>query len=560
MAIIDQVKISWEKLRVNFEKSPLLGSGLVFVGVFLLYASIYLNNSGILFTDDHFFHFKYAYLIRTQGWEVVRNFKWISIVPNGRVTYLLTLFNLALIPFTYFKNLEFGLKISDIFWASSSLSIFFYVMRKFKLRYAFFWILLLISGTYFAERLLIGRALVLVPAFLMLELYFTKEKKYLKFFFVSLLHIVWHPATFFLPLVMALLVEAARILAGSKFFWKNLAGSAVALIVGNALISNSLVGLSQQVFNVQLIAMKKVGSNEVAIGGGELYPVDLFKMLAISEFFLLLILVCFAVVIYYYVSAKRKKDYSLNGEDGILIYSAFLFALMSFAGAMSVSGRFYDYYFVSIVFLAASVFTVLSKRKAIVVQAVLGRVILAGLTVFFLVATLNSFLNIKRDVDGGHYWLTGEVATWVAEKSKENDRVFLDNWSFFPVAFFYDSKNSYNVGLEPESSHKTNPALYWKWYNIFVYRMYCDQERDCVAEKKNLVEKIKVADGEQKKEMQKENSRKIIESIKNDFGAHFVIVSGELGNVLDLNPDLIVDKIEKHSEIDDANIRGYELK
>jgi hypothetical protein len=560
MTVIDQVKISWEKLRVNFEKFPSLGAGLVFVSVFLLYASVYLASPGFLFKDDHFFHFKYAYLIRTQGWTAVQNFRWIPINLNQSLAYPLTLFNLALIPFTYFKNLELGLKISDIFWASLSVSTIYWVFRKLKLKGAAFWILALVSVIFFAERMLVGRALVLVPAFLMLELYFAKEKKYFKFFFVSLLQIVWHPATLFFPVVMALLVEAARILAGSKFSWKSLPGAGVALLVGLKLISFDLLGFLRQVLDVQLTAIQKANSPAVAIGGSELYPVDLFKVLESSEIFLLLLLVCFGIVIFCYVSAKRKKAFSLDKEDGTLVFSAFLFALMSLVGSMSVSGRLFDYYFVAVVFLAASVATILLKRKAIVVQATPRKVFLGGLTIFFLVATLSSFLNIKREMDGGHYRLIGEVATWVGERSNENEKVFLDNWSFFPVVFFYNSKNFYNTGLEPEIVRWRDAPLYWKWYNILVYRMYCDQPLDCATAQEKFTATLKTASEAQKQQLKQENSRKIIESIKNDFGAHFVIVSGELGNVLDLNPDLIIAKIEKRSETDDVNIRGYELK
>ena len=90
--------------------------------------------------------------------------------------------------------------------------------------------------------------------------------------------------------------------------------------------------------------------------------------------------------------------------------------------------------------------------------------------------------------------------------------------------------------------------------------MYCDQPLDCATAQEKFTATLKTASEAQKQQLKQENSRKIIESIKNDFGAHFVIVSGELGNVLDLNPDLIIAKIEKRSETDDVNIRGYELK
>ena len=92
-----------------------------------------------------------------QGWDAVRHFKWIAIEPGNSIAYQLTLFNLALIPFTYIKDMTIGLKVSDIFWASLSVSTIYYTFRKFKFSWPSLWILALASVGVFAERVLIGR-------------------------------------------------------------------------------------------------------------------------------------------------------------------------------------------------------------------------------------------------------------------------------------------------------------------------------------------------------------------------------------------------------------------
>ncbi len=562
MLIVSRINNYLRQLDKNFRAYPIIGSAMIFFLTSLLYASIYIKNPGTLFTDDHFFLFKYAYVIRMQGWDAVRHFKWIAIEPGNSIAYQLTLFNLALIPFTYIKDMTIGLKVSDIFWASLSVSTIYYTFRKFKFSWPSLWILALASVGVFAERVLIGRALVLVPAFLMLELYFAKEKKYFKFFLISLLHIVWHPSTFFFPMVIALLIEVARMLANSKFFGKNIIGATLAFFIGINLTLYSIVGLLWQVVTIQLLATQKANDNGLKIGGTELYPVDLFKMTTGSQMMLLLLLSCFSITICYYVAVKRNKI-PLNEsekEDNVLLYSAFLFALMSFAGSILVSGRFYDYYFVSVIFLAAAVITVLLKRRDLLVAPKIMRYFLAGVALFFLVAVTNVFLNVKHDISNSNYDVLGEVASWVALRSNKDDRIFLSDWSLFPVAFFYNSKNIYNIGIEPEGLRMANPELYWKWYNIFVYRMYCDKAYDCLAENKKMSADIGAASEEQKKQMTKENSRKIIESIKNDFDSRFLVISGALGNVIDMNPDMIADKIEKSASIDGEDIRGYELK
>lgn len=558
MDFVNKTKKILNKIGDSWKDYPFFASIGVFILVFLLYASIYLNNPGISALDDHFFHFKYAYLIRTQGWGVVNNFNWVAIEPGGSGRYQLMLYNLALIPFTFIKNMVLGLKISDIFWASLSVSGVYYAFRKFKVIYPLFWIFALISIIHFDMRMLLGRSLVLVPALLMLELYFAKEKKYGKFFLISLLHVAWHTSTFFLPLVIAILIEASRILAGGKFFWRNPLAAIFGSLVGLKLISYSISGLIQ-VVGVQLLATQSANDVGAKIEGNELYPRDIFKLLGASEILLILLSVSFLIVIYYYLDSKKNED-EKNKERNIILYGAFLFALMSFSGTLIASGRFYDFYFISVIFLAAVVSTILLEKKDLIIKFSLKKYILSGFIIFFLLANADSFLNLRQAIAKTDYRPTGEIANWIADKSNENDRIFLIDWSSFPAAFFYNSKNVYNVGIEPKGALMANPASYWKWYNMFVYGFYCDQPESCVSQKEAFDEEVAKASNEQQKELKQENSRKIIESIKKDFGAHFVLTGNAFASILELDPELIKNSHTIKSEYNGSTMKGLELK
>jgi hypothetical protein len=518
-----------------------------------------------MFLDDHFFHFKYAYLIRTQGWDVVKNFKWISVGAGRSGVYQLTLYNLAMIPFTYFKDMILGLKISDIFWVSLSMSVIYYSFRRFKIRYPMLLILVLASLSYFMDRMLIGRALVLVPGLVMLELYFATEKKYAKFFFVSLLHVAWHTSTFFLPLTIAVLAEAARILAGQKFFWKNIAAAVGGFFVGINLTLYTIAALIAGTIGVQFATTQLDGNISPRVEGAELYPVDMFKMLSHSEITLLFLFVCMAVVFCYYMIAKKretKEGRPSEKSSNFVLYAAFLFALMSFAGSIIMSGRFYDFYFVSVIFLLGIILTRIFEEKKVVMEPYLKSYVLVGVVAFFMFATVGSFLDRKQAIARTDYRPIGEVAAWIEGKSNENDRIFLSDWGYFAVAFFYNSKNIYTMGMEPRSAIVENPVLYWKWYNIFAYGIYCDKQEDCVAQNTEFNEKIeKAGSDEEKQAIQKENSKKIIESIRNDFKAKYLIVSGGFASIIELNPELINDSATVQSGYNGSMIiKGFELK
>jgi len=539
------------------------GTLFVFLFVFFLYASLYMANPGIYAMDDHFFHFKLAYLIRTQGWDVVLHFNRIAIEPGHSVNYQLALYNLALIPFTYIKDAILGLTISDIFWGSLSVSLVYFAFRKFKMRYSMLWMLILISLEYYMDRMLTGRALVLVPGLVMLELYFATAKKQWKFFLVSALHVAWHPASFFFPLAIALIVEAARSLDRKKPYWWNILAAIGAFFVGINLTLYKITYLLGGIFNVQLSAAQTAIGSGPKAEGAELYPVDIFAIFSKSEFILLALVVCFFAVFFYYIRAKKTQNTETSnseGRDNVPMYAAFLFTLMVLAGSMIVSGRFFDFYFVAVVFMAGMVLTRIAEDKMMVFNPSLKKYIFFGIVLFFMFVTTSSFLDRRQQMARTDYRPIGEVASWIAQKSKTDDRVFLSDWSYFTVAFFYDSKNVYTMGIEPQGALATRPDLYWKWYNMFAYGIYCDQPEDCSLQKQAFDEKMASATDDEKQQLQKENSAEIINSITHDFQAHYVLSMGALSSIIKLNPDMIADQTSVKSDLNNSVVDGFELK
>ena len=51
----------------------------VFLLVFLIFSLGHAIFGKAPEHDDHYFHIKYAYLLRTQGWNVVDHFDWIYL-------------------------------------------------------------------------------------------------------------------------------------------------------------------------------------------------------------------------------------------------------------------------------------------------------------------------------------------------------------------------------------------------------------------------------------------------------------------------------------------------
>ncbi|MFA5872137.1 MAG: hypothetical protein WC858_05480 [Parcubacteria group bacterium] len=552
--------------KTSWIKNPLISSFFIFAFVFSAYGAFYLATPGVSALDDHLFLFKYSELIREQGREAINNFHWLPLsrFSSGDTAYSVSLFNFALIPFTYFKDKLFGLKLSDIFIASLSLGIFYYALRKLRIKFAFLLVLFLLSIYYFSSRLLMGRAVLLISSLVILEYYFAVNKKYKKLFVASFLHVLIHQATFFLPLLIAAAVEISRFISAKTVFWKNIWPPIFAAIIGMMFypgFPGNLFGLSKTLINLHgsILSSGDMGLVE----GMELARTKLTSAVEHSTLLLLMLLASFAVAVYYYLESKQRVGDEKNPAHtklDLLHISSFLIAFAFFGGSLLLSGRFYDFYFTSAVLLFAITLQRLAADEKIKITTGAGKSLIAGTAIFLIVAAGNNFINIKRNVFRNDTNPWEKTSTWLKKQSSLNDLVFLQNWSHFPAAFFYNQQDNYTMGAEPKLLLDYNPQLFWEWFNIFRNNYYCGLPKNCFEEKQASLDSIR-NDQNKKEEFEKKNSALIIKAIREDFRSKLVLSdSSSLNNLLEKNPDMIADRFESKSKITGITVRAYVLK
>lgn len=541
-----------KEIQENYIKHPLIGSILVFLLVFALSLSFTLTTSGFLFKDDHFFHFKYAYLLKTYGFEINKNFDWMYLteeIKNSTI-HRATFFQIALIPFTLIKNLELGLKISDAFWASTSLSLIYYSFRKLKISYPLLMILLLVASYFSMERFLAGRTFVFSTGLIFILIYLAIREKYFKFLFLSLLFIFWHPAIFFMPVLITSIVEIARHFVYKKINYFGFLGWIL-----SALIASFYYSLDT-FLNISAF-LKKTFYNVDLGQGAEMHRINIFKIAGFSEIFLLMLIFSFFFVIKRYVS--QKKSFTENPQNLVIIYTAFLFVLFSLNGAIMINGRFIDYYGAGVALLTGACITQFKQNKKDFTKNE-NFFLLGGVLIFIFVIGANTFNQLKTKAHFNDISAQKSVAEWVASHSSTKDRVYLYNWSDFPINFFYNHKNIYAMGMEPMQLYYYNPELYWKWYNIFNNAYYCNIPKDCKVQAEKYTASLKNLSLGEAQKISRINSRKILESIKNDFQAKYIISDEKNRQLFELNPDLIADSFSAKSEINEDTIWAYELK
>jgi hypothetical protein len=64
------------------------------------------------------------------------------------------------------------------------------------------------------------------------------------------------------------------------------------------------------------------------------------------------------------------------------------------------------------------------------------------------------------------YSLYAGASQWLAENSPAGVRVFQTDWDDFPRLFYYNTHNTYLVGLDPTYLQLYDPELYDEWVQI----------------------------------------------------------------------------------------------
>jgi hypothetical protein len=91
----------------------------------------------------------------------------------------------------------------------------------------------------------------------------------------------------------------------------------------------------------------------------------------------------------------------------------------------------------------------------------------AVLIVLFLPGFWLTYINARETIqDSKPEDLYSEAATWLAENTREGSRIFQTDWDDFTRLFYYNTHNTYLVGLDPTYLSLYNGRLYEEWVDI----------------------------------------------------------------------------------------------
>lgn len=410
--------------------------------------------------NDGFYHIKLAWLMRTEGLKPDFPFLPLSILNEREFYDHHFLFHVALIPFT-FGDLRIGAKWAAVTFAGLAFLAVWYLFHRQRVPFAWLWALGLLGiSDAFLYRMSITRAQSLSLGMLALAYAWLLEGKYKHLAVLGFLY-VWMYDAFPLMLALAVLHFLAVALTERRLEFRPVLYISAGIILGmviNPYFPDNLI------FSYHHMLPKLTDATSVRVGN-EWYPYETKQLLENS----LPALVAFASGTLALGLSGRKME----ARTALGLFLALLFGLM-----LLQARRFVEYSPpFALIFAAFAWAPLFHLEPAPVGSPFSPRLAFASLPRFDLPALLLLLavvLSIARSISPAReaidkskpYGLYANASAWLERNTPAGARVFQTDWDDFPRLFFYNTHNTYLVGLDPTYLQLYDPDLYNQWVDI----------------------------------------------------------------------------------------------
>jgi hypothetical protein len=423
---------------------------LIFLVFCLAMALVQFSTSGLA-DNDGYYHIKMAWLMRTEGLKP--GFPYLPLtILNAREFYdHHFLFHVVLIPFT-FGDLVIGAKWAAIIFSALAFLAVWHLFEQQKVTYAWLWSLGLLGvSEAFIYRMSIPRAQSLSLAVLALGMTWMLSRKYLKLTALAFVY-VWLYDAFPLLLVLAMLHAVAVGLIERRLELRPLLYVSIGLALGMTINPYFPYNL---IFVFRHILPKVVDATSTQVGN-EWYPYTTGQLLNNSLPSLIVLVSGFF--------ALGLAGSRMNLRTMFALLASLLFGLMLFQAR-----RFVEYFPPFALMFAGFAWQPFfaevpgqdqwgKERIRLPIVLLLIYVLASG--VFSLQA------GAKSMQDSRPASLYAGASAWLKANTPQNSRVFQTDWDDFPRLFFYNTHNTYLIGLDPTYMQFSDPKLYDLWVKV----------------------------------------------------------------------------------------------
>ena len=471
---------SWFKTDAAIRYADLLAGAIAIAVIFWW---LQYSTDAICCGDyDGYYHIKWARLL----WDNMRAghfppaFPWLPLTtlnPQNYVDHHL-LYHIILIPFTWFRDLQTGAKISAILFATIAVFTCYWLVVRYEIRYRLIWLLALLAcSAPFLYRMNMTKAPPFAIIFLVLGTYFLFERKHWPLLPLAFIFTLTYDM--FVLLIIAVVIWTIVIAwTEERFEWRPLAfvlaGSALGLIV-NPYFPHNLYLFYEH-------ARVKITATGFATKvGNEWYPYDTHEFVMNCYVALGAMLVGYIAFdwsdrkraqrpLYFLIFATalllmiaRWKRFAEYFPPFAILFAAF--TLESFWRGRAVFSHLPEHVLEDLQpFLDRPETTAIEKEQK---QSDTWRFAkAAAVTVILAAAFFANFYRTVKDIHGSSdeqgeyrrdYYAKG--AYWMRANIPAGELVFNTDWDDFPRLFYFDPTHVYVSGLDPTYLFDQNPEL-----------------------------------------------------------------------------------------------------
>lgn len=396
--------------------------------------------------NDGYYHIRLAEIMREEGLKPTFDWLPLSILNEKEYYDHHFLFHVALIPFT-FGDLRIGAKWAAVIFASLAFLSVWFLFHRQKISYAWLWAMALLGiSDAFLYRMSITRAQSLSLAVLALAFLWLLEGKNKHLAVLAFIY-VWMYDAFPLMLALGVLHFLATAMIERRLEFRPL------LFIGGGILAGLVINPyfpQNIIFSYNHMLPKLADATSVRVGN-EWFPYETKQLLENS----LPTLIAFASGIF----ALGLSDKKMDVRTAFALLASLLFGLMLFQAR-----RFVEYFPPFALIFAAFAWTPLLSLQSGSPSNRLAPSLLG------LAAILSMIVSIPRarEAMGNSkpYDLYAGASAWLIENTSAGERVFQTDWDDFPRLFFYNTHNTYLVGLDPTYMQLYDPNLYALWVEI----------------------------------------------------------------------------------------------
>lgn len=435
-------------ITARLQQWPIILTAVGLLGLYILLFAFVQFSSPNLFGTDGYFHIKFAQVMRQQG--LLPTFSWLPLTILNAEDYFdhHFLYHVLLIPFT-FGNLLTGAKWAAIIFPSLAFLMGWIVLRGQRVLYPAIWAVAFFAvSNAFLVRLSMTRVQAASLLVLFLILHVTLKQRYRWLLPLSFVYI-WLYDGFMLVLILVGVYVAVRWLFEHRLVLSPLGYTLLGLGLGmviNPYFPHNFV------FIYHHILPKLIDTTDFNVGN-EWYPYTTWRLVENSGLALLA-----------FVSGTFAIGFS---ERRMGVRTATLFAIAVIFGLLLFkSRRFVEYFPAFALLFCAAAWTplLLDWRQR---GGWLAKLIPLGLLVVIALGSWRNVQLLREELrDETPYSYYADASAWLKENTPPNSRVFHTDWDDFSRLYFYNTHNSYIIGLDPTYMQSFDADLYQTWRKI----------------------------------------------------------------------------------------------